>query len=413
MKSHSLFELNQFIRRVIALNLSEPVWIQCEIGQCNESRGHYWLELIQKGEEDEGDIVAQASAVIWSTQYRKLRKEIGPTFQQLLREGMEVKVKAKVDFNERFGMKLMIESIDPTYTLGKLALQRQKILEQLRAEGLLHLNKQLQVPTVLQRIAVISSAKAAGYQDFVEQLNGNAYGYQYQLHFFPSAMQGAAVEEELIQQLKKIDRRHRAFDAVVIIRGGGSKPDLQAFDNYHLGKAIAEMPLPVLVGIGHDIDETILDLVAHHSLKTPTAVADFLIHHNEQFEVKIQQLALTLQQMTYVQLKEQSLQVERLSQTIQLEARRFLQQEDIQLETLKQQLKIMGKLPIQIAYQQLASLENQIQLFDPQQALERGFIQVTNKNGQIIKRKESLHPEDQVNLHFADGTLQAKIEDNE
>lgn len=413
MKSYSLFELNQFIRRVIALNLSDAIWIQCEIGQCNESRGHYWLELVQKGEENEDDIIAQASAVIWSRQYRKLRKELGKNFEQLLREGMEVKVKAKVDFNERFGMKLMIESIDPSYTLGKLALQRQRILEQLKTEELLNKNVHAPIATVLQSIAVISSAKAAGYQDFVAQLSNNAYGYKYQVQFFPSAMQGAAVEEELLQQLKKIKRSAKQFDAVVIIRGGGSKLDLQAFDNYNLGKAVAEMPLPVFVGIGHDIDKTVLDTVAFSSLKTPTAVADFLIHYNEQFEVKIQQLALSLQQLTYVHLKSESLEVERLSQIIQLEAQRFIEHEKAQVENMKQQLKIMGQIPIHIARQQLNAIASQVDLYNPLKALERGFVQVTNAQGDLIKSKQSVHPEDLVNLHFSDGTVKAKIEEDE
>lgn len=412
MSAYSLFDLNQFIRRVIALNLSEPIWVQCEIGQCNESRGHYWLELVQQGENEE-EIVAQAAAVIWARQYRKLRHELGPTFQQVLQEGMAVKLQVKVDFHERFGLKLMVEDIDPSYTMGKLALQRQEILDRLHKEQLLELNARLRLPTVLKDIAVISSAKAAGYQDFVEQLKGNAYGYQYKLQFFPSAMQGAAVEKELLRQLKQIERRKSEFDAVVIIRGGGSRLDLQAFDNYELGKKIAELSLPVLVGIGHDIDETVLDKVAHRSLKTPTAVADFLIHHNETFEGNIQQLALQIQQGSFLQLREQNLKVERLAQSLQMAAQGAVQTEKTRVETLHQQLQILARLPIQAARQSLLALQSQVQLYDPEEARKRGFITVTDEQGASIRSVKSLTADAIVRLHFADGTTKAKIEDDE
>lgn len=413
MPAYSLFDLNQFIRRVIALNLPEPIWVQCEIGQCNESRGHYWLELVQQGETEEEEIIAQASAVIWARQFRKLRRDLGPTFQQILQEGMAVKLQVKVDFHERFGLKLMVEDIDPSYTLGKLAMQRQQILDRLEKEQLLGRNARLSLPSVLQRIAVISSAQAAGYQDFVEQLKGNSYNYQYKLQFFPSAMQGASVEKELLSQLKKIEGQKSNFDVIVIIRGGGSKLDLQAFDNYALGKKIAECPLPVLVGIGHDIDETVLDRVAYCSLKTPTAVADFLIHRNESFEIQVQQLALQIQQASFLHLREQNLQVERIGQRVQLAAQRVLQAEKTQLVRLQDQLQILARQPIQLARQTLSELYSQVQLYDPEEARGRGFITVTNQSGHPVRSINQLEIDEIVRLHFKDGTSTAKIENNE
>lgn len=371
------------------------------------------MELVQQGEQTKEEIIAQAAGVIWSGQYRKLRKELGASLQQLLQEGMSVKLKVKADFHERYGLKLIVEDIDPAYTLGKLALQRQAILDRLGREKLLERNGSVPLPTVLQRIAVISSAKAAGYQDFTEQVQNNAYGYQYKLRFFPSAMQGVSVEKELLQQLKKIERHKNEFDVVVIIRGGGSKLDLQAFDNYELGKKIAELSLPVLVGIGHDIDETVLDTVAHQSLKTPTAVADFLIHHNEQFEVQVQQMALRLQQISFLQLREENLQIERLRQMIPLAAKNMLQQEKIQVDMLQKQLQLLAERPLQLAQQQLAELHAQIQLYDPREAHKRGFITVTDTQGKQVRSREALKAEDIVSLHFADGSTKAKIEEDE
>jgi exodeoxyribonuclease VII large subunit len=409
LQSYSLFELNQFIRRVLALNLAEPVWIQCEIAQCNLSRGHYWIELIEKGGEQNREVLAQASAVIWSRQVARLRKNLGPLFQDLLQEGRSVKLQVQVDFSERFGLKLIIQDIDPAYTLGQLALQKKAILERLKAEQLLGKNRSVAVATVIQKVAVISSDTAAGYQDFVQQLEHNAYGYAYKLDFYASAMQGASVEKEMLAQLKKIRFKAQQYDAVVIIRGGGARLDLSAFDNYALGEAIAQFPLPVMIGIGHDVDETILDLVASQSLKTPTAVADFLLHHNERFEYSLQQIALHIQQHTFIKLREQSLLVEQLNQRIENGAFRQINLEQAALNLLQNKLKLLAQRPIQAAQQVLQNFETQIEILDPQVILRRGYALIQHENGQVVRSAEEVNPSETIKIQFHDGQVDATI----
>ena len=195
MKTYSLFELNEFIRRIIALNLAEALWVQGEFAQVSESRGHYYINLIQK-EDDNNEIIAQASAILWAKDFRRLKREKGKTLNQLLQSGLQVLIKVRADFHERYGLKLIIEDIDPSYTLGQLELQRRAIIEKLHKEKLLHKNNQHPLPYVLQRIAVVSSSTAAGYQDFLKQLNNNPYGYTFNNKLFPAAVQGKMLSKK-------------------------------------------------------------------------------------------------------------------------------------------------------------------------------------------------------------------------
>ncbi|MFZ4560918.1 MAG: exodeoxyribonuclease VII large subunit [Saprospiraceae bacterium] len=281
-----LFQLQEFIRRVLALNLPDALWVRAEIGQLKSSRGHLYLDLVEK-QEGGDEWAAQAAAVIWSGTYKQLRKTLGPSVESLLQQGMEILVKARVDYHERYGLKLLIEAIDPAYTLGRLAIAQQEKRKQIEAEGLIGKNGLLPLPPALQRIAVISSAQAAGWQDFEQQLQHNPYGYRFYLQLFPAAMQGTQLEPEVLAQLGRISAQAQRFDAVAILRGGGARLDLAGFDSVALCRAIAAFPLPVFTGIGHEIDQTLTDLTAHTALKTPTALAAFLIQHNLDFEARL------------------------------------------------------------------------------------------------------------------------------
>ncbi|MEM1124333.1 MAG: exodeoxyribonuclease VII large subunit, partial [Bacteroidota bacterium] len=323
MQSYSLFELNEFIRRVFALNFQEAIWIRCEIAQINSSRGHYYLNLIEKSAEKDA-IIAQSSGIIWARKYRQLRRTHKKLLDSLLRNGTAVLLQVKVDFDERYGFKLLVEDVDPSYTMGQMELKRQAILESLTQQGLLGLNQRISLPTVIQRVAIISSQTAAGLQDYLNQIAINTYGYQIHNQLFPAAMQGENVEKEVLRQLKKIALLKENYDAVVIIRGGGSKLDLVAFDNLVLGQAIAKFPLPVLVGIGHEIDETILDKVAHLSLKTPTAVADFLINRLLHFESSILECKNYISNAANYVIQAELGQLSYLQKMIQLRTTTFL-----------------------------------------------------------------------------------------
>lgn len=408
MKSVTLYELNEYIRRILALNLSEALWISCEIAQASESRGHYFLELVQKSESEE-NIVAQASAIIWQNNLRQLRRKIGVTLDSLLQDGMEVLLKVKVDFNERYGLKLIIEDIDPAYTLGKLELKRRQTIEQLRQQGLLENQKILSLPIVLQRIAIISSERAAGYQDFLQHLQQNTYGYKFQLHFFQSAMQGDLVESEMLQRLKAISTAKENFDCVVIIRGGGARLDLNAFDHFNLAKAVATLPIPVFTGIGHDIDETVLDLVAHASLKTPTAVADFLIAHNLKFENTLVNISLVLKSNTLQKINNQALFISNLTKNIHFHTQQQFFRQHQMLDFIENTVPRLSNYQLQFAKQNLDTLEKMTELLSVESTLQRGFA-IVAKNGKIVRSKQDVSSGDEIFTRLIDGEFTSKVD---
>jgi len=409
LESISLHDLNEYIRRVIALNVPEPLWVRCEIAQIKPSRGHFYLELVEKREEEEG-LKAQASAVVWNRTYRKLLKKTGNELNYLLQDGMEVLLKVEVDFHEQYGLKLVVQDIDPTYTLGKMELKRRAIFQELERLDLLKKNKQLSLPTILQRIAVISSEQAAGFQDYFEHLAGNEYGYTFHNHLFPTAMQGVNVEKEMLHQFKTILKQKESFDCIIIIRGGGAKLDLAAFDNLELAKTVATSPLPVFTGIGHDVDETILDKVAHLALKTPTAVADFFINRSLQYEASLMNGGLNLKETVQQILKEKDNQLNQFSQHLHFQSNKLMAQQKQMLDFIENELPRTLKFLFQKKKNQLENLDQLVQFLHPEATLKRGFT-LTTKEGLILKSKVNLKKGEVIETHFADGKIESKIKE--
>ncbi|NEW85190.1 MAG: exodeoxyribonuclease VII large subunit [Mariniphaga sp.] len=285
-----LSELNGLVKKAVGDAFTAPIWVIGEISELKTNRsGHCYLNLIEK--EENGDaIVAQARATIWSYTYRMLRPFFESTTGQQLTEGLKVLLSVSVEFHELYGYSLNIRDIDPTYTLGDMARRRREIIARLQSEGVAEMNKELDLPLVPQKIAIISSSTAAGYQDFIDQLTNNPAGYHFDLKLFPAIMQGNQAETSIIGALEQIYLYENIFDAVVIIRGGGSQADLSCFDNYNLAYFITQFPLPVITGIGHEKDDSIVDMVAHTRLKTPTAVAEFLISGVAQFDLHLDEI---------------------------------------------------------------------------------------------------------------------------
>ncbi len=408
MQAYSLFELNEFIRRILALNLPDEFWVRCEMAQVSHSRGHYYLELVEKEEQGE-QIVAQSSAVIWAKDHKRLLRKTGTELNYVLQEGMEVQLLVKVDFHERYGLKLMVKDIDPTYTLGKLEMKRRETIRELKRLDLLEKNTQLPLPGVLQKIAVLTSERAAGYQDYLAQLKGNEYAYAFSNQLFESAVQGVNVESEMIQQLKKIERYKSEFDCVVIIRGGGARLDLAGFDNLELCKAIANCPLPVFTGIGHDIDETVADLVAHRALKTPTAVADFLIHRNLQFESEMIQLGILLNNQVTAILQAATLKLQKIQQAITFQSESSIFRQNQMLGYIEEELPKSVLHFLKSQSQNLDNLETLVQLLHPETALKRGFT-ITSKNGKSIHSQKSIKKGDELTTTFWNGIVKSKVE---
>ena len=413
MDSTTLFDLNEYLRRVVALNFPDLIWVHCEVAQCNTNRGHLYLELIQK-EENSGEIIAQSSAIVWERSLRKLYQKHGRTVLDILSEGTAAHLQVRVSFHERYGLSLQIEEVDMAYTLGKLALQRRKTLDDLAKLGLLNLQKKKILAPVVQKIAVLSSETAAGWIDFKVHLEQNNYGYRFELDLYPVSVQGNFAAAEMIKQLGKIvpppqpspkEKELVAYDAVIIVRGGGSKTDLMAFDDAALCRAIAQMPLPVIVGIGHEIDETVLDTVAHLSLKTPTAVADFLIDHNTRFEGEILQLMQQIKYSSQQKHNYNQLIINDLAQKINYLSQNVLRQKAQTLTSLEMQIPLYLQRILQEQKQALAFAERLIENSNPERILQRGFT-ITLQEGKIISSKQDLDASKKITTRFKDGEVE-------
>lgn len=403
---YSLFDLNEHIRRVLALNFQQSVWIAAEIAQAGQSRGHFYLDLVQKGVGD--DILAQSQAVLWAGDYRKLRIAIGSGLDAVLREGLEVKMQVRVDFHERYGLKLLITDLDPAYTFGQLELRRRQTIQTLRELGLLERNRALPLPPVLQRIAVVSSEGAAGFQDFQAHLAKNPFGYQFDCQLFASAVQGKNAETELREALEQVALLSGRFDCVVIVRGGGARLDLAAFDGLELCKTVAQMPLPVFTGIGHDVDETVLDLVAHSALKTPTAVADFLLQHNLFFENDVLRLIESIRSFGEYHLQINHLELERLESVAQWSSRERLRAAAQRLDVMEENLPGLTLQLLRNQHRHLEHADAICMAFHPESTLRRGYS-LTLKNGKVVTSATEVEAGDTLETRLREGVIHSRV----
>ena len=410
MNSYSLIELQRFIQRVLALNFEQAFWIKAEIGQASLSRGHFFLQLIQKA-EDSDEVIAESRANLWSGQLRQIQHKSDKRFpiNELLETGNEVEVLVEVQHHERYGLSLNIIDLNPEYSLGKLAQQRQQTLDQLIAEKLIDKNKQLHLPRVVQKIAVLSSSTAAGLADFKNQLLNNSYGYRFDVELYPVAVQGQHVRREITKALEQIQHELYKPELIIILRGGGSKLDLAAFDDFELCKAVANCSLPILAAVGHETDESVLDLVAYKSLKTPTAAADFLIEKCLIFESEInqieKQLSLNVQQLLSLKL----LGLKQLEESIKHAVQNNCRAKLYEVEQLGVAIIAKTMLNIQAKKLQLNQLETQLQIANPQTAIEKGFAISTNREGKIIRSVSQIKEKEELIHHFKDGKIHSLI----
>ncbi|HMQ06819.1 MAG TPA: exodeoxyribonuclease VII large subunit [Saprospiraceae bacterium] len=402
----TLYQLNEYIRRVIALNFDIPVWVTAEISQVKESRGNLYIELLQH-DESSGQVIAQSSAAIWFKTHLFLKNKLKLLLPSLLSEGAQILIKVKVDYNERYGLKLLIEDIDPAYTIGQMEIARRNILERLQKERLLDRNKSIPMPAIIQKLAIISSSRAAGYIDFVKQLSANSYGFQFQFQLFEAAMQGVNVEKEVVQQLQKIQELG-GFDAIAIIRGGGSRLDLSFFDNYNVAFHIAHSKVPVITGIGHDIDESVADIVACLALKTPTAVADFLLEKMIIFESNLSQWSQWMRNLATQKIHQQKLVLEGFSHFIKVKPKTLTEKHNEKVNSLSDQIQRVLHFFIQNQYRQLQHFERIIVMADPVTTLKRGYTLI-RLNGTVITSNKMIHKGDDIQIDFHDGTKKATI----
>lgn len=410
--------------------MDEEYWVTGEFAEARVGYGgHLYAELVQKS-DDGRTLLAKARVNCWARPYNMLRLRFMQESGEDIRAGLQVRALVRITFHELYGYALQLVDLDPSYTMGDLARRRQQILAQLEQDGILHDNQQLQLPALVQRIAVISSAGAAGYGDFCQQIVQNEYGLQFQLQLFPAVMQGANVEDSILQALYAIADEEEAWDAVVIIRGGGATSDLSDFDSYPLASAIAQFPLPVIVGIGHDRDQTVLDFVAHTSLKTPTAVAAFLVEHQldqlsrlEDFQQRIlhsaqQRLMYEHQRlerhllyfpMAFQRMEErQQGKILLLEQRIRNASQTRLEREAYHLERLGQQLSTSAMSRLEREHHRLDMIDQRLRLLNPDLLLKRGYS-ITICGGKIIKNINDVRQGEVLLTRLQDGEIYSEV----
>ena len=407
-ESYSLSELGKCIKMTLKTAFAEPVWVRAEISEMHENvSGHCYLDLIEKA-DDTDVLVAKQKATIWAFTYRMLKPYFESETGATLRAGMKVLLLCEVEFHEVYGVSLNVRDIDPTFTVGEMAVRRAEIIRRLTDDGIVDMNKQQPLAPVPQRVAVISSATAAGYGDFCDQLRNNVFGYTFYTKLFPATMQGAQTEQSVVAALDKICDFIDNFDVVVIIRGGGATSDLVAFDNYNLALHCAQFPLPIISGIGHQRDESVVDLVAHTRVKTPTAAAEFLVARINDFEKNIdemaQNVAFSAREVVHDELLRLQQRIARLGVV-----QRVCVRHDAALQHLTMRLRNAAKMAISSEEKRMALVEKSIEYADPATLLQRGFT-LTTKHGKIVKSVCDVAPGDIVTTHLADGAFTAMVQ---
>jgi exodeoxyribonuclease VII large subunit len=385
MNSISLYDLNKQIGSVLKTSLLAGVWVHAEINSINVQRvGHCYIELIEK-DEITGSIVAKSRANIWSNIYKSISAYFLAETGKTLSAGMKVAFCVDVTFHEVYGISLNVVDIDPTYTLGESARKKAQVIKKLEEDGIIDMNKMLSIKPLCKNVAVISAEGAAGYGDFCHQLEHNAYGYKYNLILFNSIMQGEKAEASILESLDKVLERLSEFDVLVMIRGGGAVSDLDCFDSYNLSASIAQFPLPVLTGIGHTRDVSVVDMVANMPLKTPTAVADFLINHTRSLEEKIDSYIELLSRSVTMLLDKQARKLDQCLTLLPLYANRLLDKKLHALELMERSLELMS----------------------PESILKKGYA-IVEKQGRSASAA-SLSPGDEVKITLVDGVVGAVV----
>ncbi len=398
---------------MVKLTLDErfalPVWVSAEISEIKVNySGHCYLELIEKGTDD-GLPMAQARAVIWRSQFPRISARFESETGQRLVAGIRLLAKVLVSYHELYGFSLQITDIDPAFTVGDLERQRQQTIAQLHEDGVWEMNRSLPMPEVVQRVAVVSSAQAAGYQDFCKELAKSPYRFETVL--FDAFMQGAAAEDSIVSALCKVAARPERFDAVVMIRGGGSRSDLTCFDSYRLCTYVAQFPLPVLTGIGHDKDTSVADLVAHTALKTPTAVAGWLVDRMADAEGLLDVAALQLHDAVQTMLHDVTVHLERFSGDLRETAATFFTRRNLRLEHLAEGLPMAVRELLERRKKELDAAAEWVAGYAPERILRLGFA-VVRKEGRACVSAEQVRAGDRLSVEWIDGRRSVTVDDD-
>ena len=433
----TLLELNRLVREVIECEMTHEYWVEAELSECRESRGHCYMELIQK-EERTSTPVAKASAKCWASKWMVIRPYFERITGQRLSVGMQVLLKVYPQFHEAYGFSWIVTDIDPTYTMGDMARKRQEIIRQLKEEGVFDLQKELCLPRFCQHIAVISSETAAGYGDFCNQLADNPYGFQFRSQLFPAIMQGEGTSESIIAALNRIyttltshpSSLTAPFDCVVIIRGGGATSDMSGFDTLPLAENVANFPIPIITGIGHERDESILDMVSHTKVKTPTAAAAFLISHLKEVadalheaentivrrvqdrmqmeQIRLSRVAEAIPRLFSVVKTRQEAQIDTLFHRMLAAIQQRIVSSKARIETFEQHIPMFIERRITTERHRLQLVEEKAKSLDPALLLKRGYS-ITLHEGKAVRDPKVLNPGDEIETRLEKGTIRSVV----
>jgi exodeoxyribonuclease VII large subunit len=448
----SLTDLQLIIRDSLYMALPGMYWVFAEISEMKENyAGHCYLELIEK-HPDEKNVRARVRAIIWSKRYSFLKSYFENITGESLKEGLKILVKIKIEYHELFGLSLVISDIDPAFTIGEMAVKRQMVIKRLEQEGVFSMNKELDIPFVPQRVAIISSKNAAGYSDFIKQLTGNSYGYIFYTALIETAMQGTETEQSVISALDKIALNSHLFDLVAIIRGGGSQSDLSWFDSYNIAYHVTQFPLPVITGIGHDKDMSVTDMVANKSLKTPTAVADYLVESVAKAESVLNEMGSDIQNISQTIIEKNrnrienariklipvarisladirnkfsnkimeminvvkayiaktTLTPERQASVLSSAVKSLSSAKGTELERTRKNLITFTSNFLYRNGNRLDGLERSLVILSPENVLKRGYT-ITSLNGMILKKSDQVKTDDLIDTRFSDGSVSSRV----
>lgn len=413
----SLLELNSLVQDIIEQTMQQQYWVEAELSDVGERRGHLFLDLVQRGQENRygsgATPIARASAKCWANAWGPIRAHFERVTGQPLSVGMKVLLQVYPKFHPAYGFSWIVTDIDPTFTLGDMARRRMEIIQQLKDEGVFDLQKELRLPIFCHRIAVISSATAAGYGDFCNQLNDNEYGFNFETKLYPAIMQGEQVESSVIAALDAINNSldndpDNAPDVVVIIRGGGATVDMSGFDTLLLAECVAQFPIPIITGIGHDRDECILDMVAHTHVKTPTAAAAFLISHLATVNEHIINLTDRMGRAVQQRLENERLRLTTISTRIPTLFSLVKVKEETRLERAMQRITTALQNRLQREQHRLEMMSQRCKSVDPQIILNRGYS-ITTVNGKAITDQAQLKDGDTIQTRLANGTVESIV----
>ncbi len=405
-KTFTLLELNHMARQAIEQNMPDEYWVEAEIFDLHD-RNHCYMELVENDPFGSTPL-AKARAVCWASKWTTLSRKFEKGTRQVISPGIKVRIKVKATFHEAYGFSYQVTDIDPDYTLGDIMRKRIEIIAQLKAAGVFDLQRELTLPRFAQRIAVISSASAAGYGDFCHQLDDNSIGLAFTHELFEAKMQGEQVEQSVIAALDRIYMRIDQFDAVVIIRGGGATTDMSGFDTLTLAENVANFPLPIITGIGHDRDECILDMVSFCRVKTPTAAAAFLIDHLNETYTTLTSAKERITRMARQQLAFQQMKVQQLGNRIPTLFALVKERQTKRIDALESRITSAVRHRLEHERHHLQMCRQRALAQDPIHILRRGYS-ITLHNGRAISNAATIKAGDIIETRLEKGTLKSEI----